>query len=114
MPIFIGGLIAFFAAKAVTRRAAAVDGVAAERAARRGLLFASGLITGEALVGILLAVPFAYYESANVWAVSPEALGLSVETFETLASVLGIALFAGFCGWLYRVASRSSGGAVGG
>jgi uncharacterized oligopeptide transporter (OPT) family protein len=32
-----------------------------ETAERRGLLFASGLITGEALAGILLAIPFMYY-----------------------------------------------------
>jgi hypothetical protein len=70
------------------------------------LLFASGLITGEALVGILLAVPFAYYESADVWAVTPEALGIGAGAFGTMATTLGVALFAGFCAWLYRVASR--------
>ena len=105
VPIFIGGLIAYFAARAVTRRSASADGEAAERASRRGLLFASGLITGEALVGILLAIPFAYYESADVWAVTPDTLGMGAGAFGTLASVLGVALFAGFCGWLYRVAS---------
>ena len=31
-----------------------------------GLLFASGLITGEALIGILLAIPVAVYGSSDV------------------------------------------------
>jgi putative OPT family oligopeptide transporter len=50
-PIFIGGLIAWLAGRA--RRARGIG----ESAARSGLLFAAGLITGEALVGILLAIP---------------------------------------------------------
>jgi hypothetical protein len=48
--IFLGGVIA----AAATRAAAASD----ERS-RRGLLSAAGLITGEALMGILLAIPIA-------------------------------------------------------
>jgi putative OPT family oligopeptide transporter len=48
--IFLGGVIA-----ALARRAASK----ADEPSRRGLLFAAGLITGEALMGILLAVPIA-------------------------------------------------------
>src|SRR5688572_13107275 len=48
--IFVGGLIA-----AVAQRAAAEN----DDSSRRGLLFAAGLITGEALMGITLAVPVA-------------------------------------------------------
>jgi len=48
--IFVGGLIA-----AVAQRAAAEN----DDSSRRGLLFAAGLITGEALMGIMLAVPVA-------------------------------------------------------
>ena len=46
--IFLGGVIA-----ALARR------VASNEPSRRGLLFAAGLITGEALMGILLAIPIA-------------------------------------------------------
>lgn len=62
--IFLGGLIAW-AANRSRRRGEAAAGTA-KRAAmtavreagqRGGLLFAAGLITGEALVGILLAIP---------------------------------------------------------
>jgi putative OPT family oligopeptide transporter len=48
--IFLGGLIA-----ALVQRAAAEN----HDSSRRGLLFAAGLITGEALIGIMLAVPIA-------------------------------------------------------
>lgn len=106
VPIFIGGLVAYFAANTVARRAGAANEAAQARASRRGLLFSSGLITGEALVGILLAIPFAYYESAEIWAITPDALGMDERLFEGLTALLGVVLFAGFCVWLYRLASR--------
>jgi uncharacterized oligopeptide transporter (OPT) family protein len=55
VPIFAGGLI-HHACKLFHRR----QGTSAEQieaSGRNGLLFASGLITGEALMGILLAIP---------------------------------------------------------
>lgn len=48
--IFAGGVIAELAKRAAGR---------GDEPSRRGLLFAAGLITGEALTGILLAVPIA-------------------------------------------------------
>jgi len=59
--IFVGGVIS-----AVARRAA-VEG---NERSRRGLLFAAGLITGEALMGIMLAIPIAL---AALWpSLSPD------------------------------------------
>ncbi len=49
--ILVGGIIAACAQRASSRQEGAV--------ARRGLLFAAGLITGEALMGIILALPIA-------------------------------------------------------
>src|SRR5690606_40752761 len=71
VPIFIGGMVAWFAERSLRAREAQIgDGFdeVALRANRRGLLFASGLITGEALVGILLAIPFAAAQSTSVLA----------------------------------------------
>jgi putative OPT family oligopeptide transporter len=48
--IFLGGMIAALASRAAST---------ADEPPRSGLLFAAGLITGEALMGILLAVPIA-------------------------------------------------------
>lgn len=73
--IFIGGVIAWIAGRYHARRTA----VAQERLQapltdardtgdRHGLLFAAGLITGEALVGILLAIPIVIAGSGDVLA----------------------------------------------
>ena len=98
VPIFVGGLVAWLVSRSV-RRDGGDDG-AVEQANHRGLLFSSGLITGEALVGILLAIPFAYAQSTDV---------LAVEGFEAFAQWIGAAAAVGFTVWLYRVSIRSSG-----
>ncbi len=99
VPIFIGGVIAWLVRRAVVARHAGTDASGAlKNAERAGLLFSSGLITGEALVGILLAIPFAAAQSTDV-------LNLAPEGFETIATGLGVLAFAAFCLWLYRVAS---------
>ncbi len=98
LPIFAGGVVAWAAA----RRAGARGGEAeAEAGGRRGLLFASGLITGEALVGILLAIPFAAAQSTDVLRVAP------TEGFDTWALLIGLGAAIGFVLWLYRVARRA-------
>jgi putative OPT family oligopeptide transporter len=71
IPILAGGLVAYFAVKVRNRAAkkAAADVLTRLKEAeaegdKKGLLFASGLITGEALMGILLAVPITL---AGIW-----------------------------------------------
>ena len=74
--IFLGGLVAW-AAKRFHLRRAATGGTslqlpltaAKEAGDRSGLLFAAGLITGEALVGILMAVPIVVAGRGDVLAV---------------------------------------------
>jgi hypothetical protein len=56
--ILTGGLVAWAAARA-TRQAEGSDGHT------RAILFAAGLITGEAMLGILLAVPIAVCGGRN-------------------------------------------------
>ncbi len=48
---------------------------ALQRSNRTGLLIASGLITGEALIGIILAIPIAIYERNNVIALISAPIG---------------------------------------
>jgi len=99
VPIFIGGMIAWASAKAV-RRTARKKGEAPEEAAelagRRGLLFSSGLITGEALIGIILAIPFALLESTEAMRLMPAELGW-------VSDILGTLTILAFIAWLYRV-----------
>jgi putative OPT family oligopeptide transporter len=75
MAIFLGGLAAWLAGRTLRQRVAAAArrpeaALDEQRAAgeRRGLLFAAGLITGEALVGIALAVPIVLAGRADVLA----------------------------------------------
>jgi len=102
MTIGIGGIIAWAIARSLAaRRAQLADGYdgAVRASESRGLLFSSGLITGEALVGILLAIPFAAAQSTDVLSLAPEGFGQA-------ALVLGLAGFAFICAWLYRLASK--------
>jgi putative OPT family oligopeptide transporter len=81
VPIFLGGVLAHL----VERRAgvAAHDEAARDRVHRPGTLFAAGLITGEALMGIAIAVPIVVSERADVLALPSnlhfgQAVGLAV------------------------------------
>ena len=88
VPILIGGLIAHFADKVTGND---------EEAAHSGLLVASGLITGEALVGIGLAVPIAIAGRTDVLALVEEPLG----------AWPGILLLAGVAFYLWRSATST-------
>lgn len=99
VPIFVGGMVSLVAQRTLKDRGASREQVAA--AGRGGLLFASGLITGEAIVGILLAIPFAASQSTEVLRLAPAG-------FETVANVLGVIGFLFFVTWLYRVAQRTT------
>ena len=90
VPILAGGLIAHFAA---ARRSPE----SRDWSARNGLLFAAGLITGEALIGILMAIPIVV--SGN-----PDVIALPV----SLPAVTGLVVVAAVALALYRTATRGS------
>lgn len=79
VPIFAGGLIA----AATRRRGSAHSGM--------GILFAAGLITGEALVGILMAVPIVLTGNPNVLA-APATLQLGAGAGLLVLAGVGLAL----------------------
>ena len=84
-------MIAHFAARVHARR-----GNDGDKSLRHGMLFAAGLITGEALVGILMAVPIVVSANADVLAI-PEAL--------RMGSLAGLVVIAAVILWIYRVAA---------
>jgi len=97
VPIFCGGLIAYLVER---RLGISGDSPQAERAKQNGILFAAGLITGEALMGIFIAIPIVLSGRADVL-----ALGSGLQFGEGL----GLAVVAGLAFWLYRVGvSRSA------
>jgi putative OPT family oligopeptide transporter len=96
VPIFLGSLIAYF----VERRHGVVgaDDTAKEHAHRPGTLFSAGLITGEALTGILIAIPIVVSGRADVLAM-PESLHFG--------QIVGLIVLA-IVGWLlYRSGAKS-------
>jgi putative OPT family oligopeptide transporter len=95
-PIFAGGLIAHLVERRLGLTAQTREG---DPAAQRGLLFAAGMITGEALMGILIALAIVGTGRPDALALPPAlrfggALGL------VLVALLGVAL--------YRTATRRS------
>jgi putative OPT family oligopeptide transporter len=90
VPILAGGLIAHVAG---LRRSA--GGGAADAQGRNGLLFAAGLITGEALIGIFMAVPIVASGNPDI-----VALGVSVPP------VVGLLVVAAVGAVLYRAATH--------
>ena len=94
VPIFAGGVIHQLLKVYHRRKGTANDAV--EVANRHGLLFASGLITGEALVGILLAIPIVITANPHVLAVLEEPIGRWPWP--------GMILLAGIAYWMYYTA----------
>ena len=84
VPIFIGGMVNHLGKKARTSKG---DN-------KKGLLWASGLITGEALMGIRVAVPIFISNNKDWWP--------HFEGFELIGPVAFIAVIY----WLYRSVSR--------
>ena len=93
-PIFIGGLLAHFAQRSLGAGASAAD---SERASRKGILFASGMITGEALTGIIIAIPIVASGRADV---------LALPAGMQFGGLLGLAIVAVLAFGLYRAATR--------
>jgi len=94
VPIFAGGLIAH-----LVERRLGVHGESpeAERAKRNGMLFAAGLITGEALMGIFIAIPIVTSGRGDVIAL-PEALHFG--------GWLGLLIVGSLALMLYRVGAH--------
>jgi putative OPT family oligopeptide transporter len=95
VPIFLGGLIAHL----VERRHGVQphDEAERDRVHRPGTLFAAGLITGEALMGIAIAIPIVMSGRADVLAL-PSALHFG--------EWLGLIVLAGVAWLLFRTSIR--------
>ena len=89
-PILAGGLVAEFVVRWHRKRHEADDH---EKLAQNGMLFAAGLITGEALVGIFIAL--------CIWIKkNPDILALHVNL--PAAQWIAALLLLGLCYWIYR------------
>jgi putative OPT family oligopeptide transporter len=97
--IMVGGVIAWLVTLYQKANRNAVKDVEAQEKASEGagLLFASGLITGEALLGILLAVPVAIYGTSDVLSIADDPFG----------STPGLIIVLAICYILYRMAANA-------
>jgi uncharacterized oligopeptide transporter (OPT) family protein len=90
-PILAGGLVAEMVARWHRKRHQRDDH---EKLAQNGMLFAAGLITGEALVGIFIAM--------CIWiSNNPDILGLGIKV--PLAQWVAALLLFGICYCIFRV-----------
>ncbi len=94
VPIFAGGLIAHLVERRLGAAGATDDG---ERANRNGMLFAAGLITGEALMGIFIAIPIVSSGRGDV---------LALPSNLQFGGWLGLAIVGALAAWLYVTGSR--------
>jgi putative OPT family oligopeptide transporter len=101
VPIFIGGLVSL----AVKRyhKARQTEPQEVEASDRRGLLMASGLITGEALMGILVAIPIVILKQFEIELPVIEHVTGHVMPF---GGIVGVALLLMVTLWLYTTTVR--------
>ena len=95
--IAIGGVLGWLGVGALRR--AGADGDTAERVRRRGVLVASGFLVGESFVGILIAAVDAATGHGG-------SLTLTGAGFASIATWLGLAVFATASVLFYRLVSR--------
>mgnify|MGYP001284052985 FL=1 len=97
VPIFIGGMINHLGKKSG----------ASETTEKKGLLLASGLITGEALMGILVAVPI-FVTGNKDWWPSLEGFILLINGTQNVISFnfVGIIAFVSIIYWLFRTVTK--------
>ena len=96
VPIFLGGLLAHLVAR--FHKVHPDDEAGLDRVHRPGVLFSAGLITGEALMGIAIALPIVITQNPDVLAL-PFSLGAA-------AQWVGLAILF-LVGWLlYRTGKK--------
>ena len=95
VPIFLGGLLAYFVEK--RKGVLGAEESLRDRVHRPGTLFAAGLITGEALMGILIAIPIVATSRADVL-----SAGLALPAAEWI----GLAVLAVVAWMLFRTSTK--------
>src|SRR4030095_16558740 len=98
VPIFLGGLLNHLVTRAFGQ---GLSDEQLEKRSRVGMLFAAGLLTGEARMGIFMAIPIVVARRGDVLAL-PDYLQLTGAT----GKWAGLAIVALIAWWLYRIGTR--------
>ena len=103
VPLFLGGICALVSTKLLNIKKQEMSTEDYKKlevvTKRKGLLFASGLIAGESIMGILLAVPFAVYQTTDLFSIVPLNFGFIPE-------ILGILCVVFVMYYLCRVSNK--------
>lgn len=97
-PLLLGGLISHFMKKKLAKDKKNPEQI--DRQHNKGVLFCSGLIAGEALMGICLAVPFAACQTTDLFAIHIPGL-------EPISAFMGAISFLGICYYLYKTTTKT-------
>ena len=98
--IMVGGLIAYAVShyqKKNKSKAGENFKTAESSSNRTGLLLASGLITGEALIGIILAIPIVIFDGKNIFQI--------MENYGP--SIIGLVVVAAVCYGMYKFSTKT-------
>jgi hypothetical protein len=114
--IFIGGVVASLVKRALVRRQANQEILDASE--QKSVLFASGLITGEALMGIIVAIPVVLMKNkglelplTSLWKQLAESWLPSVrEGIDAYGAWLGLIVLLLIALWSYRTSRQGLAG----
>ncbi len=98
MPVVIGGVLAWLIQRKLNQRyyrGREQDEKRLHEHRHRGLLLACGMVAGASLMGVMLAVPFALAQNADVLRIMPDAL-------QSFAGIFSVIVTTLLCGWFYR------------
>lgn len=109
-PLVVGSVLAWVIDRTLKRRAAAGEASyesLTKAAERRGVLFASGLIVGESLLGVIIAIIIVFSISSG-HSDAPLAIPMPA-SYGMVGEWLGLAVFAAVCVYFVRRVSSSNG-----
>ena len=96
----IGGFISFLVEKSLTKSRKGLSYEEAQKfvskGEQKGLLYAAGLIAGEALMAVALAIPFAFYQNNSLFRIE------KIASNELLTMTLGGSTVFFFCYHFYK------------
>lgn len=96
VPFIVGGLAYYFISKAMLKHNPDQSEDDARFTRHRGITLACGIVAGAALMGVVLAIPFAIAQSTDVLKISNAALA----HFSPMFSIL---MVIGIFSWMYKV-----------
>lgn len=101
-PLIFGGVVSYLVNRKFYRWRNRGGKEGAERVHRNyqaSILLACGLVAGASLMGVILAIPFALFQSPDILQIMPNSM-------TSVANLLGLLSAIGLCIWMYRVANR--------